>query len=294
MTTAPCPPTPADPAPNEPSTARTENCTCCDGARQPDPTDLFVGMLTRLAEIGMARVERIERRAEAEENAARDINAAAEAKADLILQRNARMTRLCMALALKFKNERIEREKKTAADHAVAEKKRRERRKSLIERVVTQEIEREAAERGEAEGLDTDAILDGLDYDVSERLDEEDIERDLDRCPPGELIARVCREYGIELDREFWRQHQWALEEAGLKSPGSPYATEPEPEPLEPEPAEAKPPEPEVLKPPEVKSPDPAAPLPLELDPRFDPRRAPTPETKRWMEAHLKHLRGGR
>src|SRR5580692_611269 len=71
--------TPADPASHEPSQARTANCACCGGTRQPDPTDEFMVMLKELAELGMgltrdlvaeAREEIAERRAARAEAAA--------------------------------------------------------------------------------------------------------------------------------------------------------------------------------------------------------------------------------
>jgi hypothetical protein len=43
----------ADPASHDPSGARTATCTCCGGARQPDPTDDFIAMLKEYAQLGM-------------------------------------------------------------------------------------------------------------------------------------------------------------------------------------------------------------------------------------------------
>jgi hypothetical protein len=267
----------ADPARHDPSEARPANCTCCGGAREPDPTDDYMRMLRRLAEIGMARAEELHlqmqdeakaRRAEAAtapEADAPDLSEADQPKPklpnpDLALHRTARVVSLCMSLSLKFQKERLEREKQVAADHAVAEKKRKERRKQQIARVVKQAIEREVAEREdrpeEDDGEAGDFDLYGLQQTLSERLDEDDIERDLDRCPLGELIARICRELGITPDWEFWQQHQWALEEARLKPPGSPYAEPPAPDPERPKSEEAKAEEP---KPPELKPEEPPA-----------------------------------
>ena len=261
----------ADPARPEPSPARPENCA---PDRVPDETDFYLRMMHRATEIVMATMERVA--------AEPDTKTAVEGISELT-----RSMRLCAALANKLQNDRFERDRKASAEHAATVKERKARHKAQVERLVEQAVEREIERAEEAgERLDGEALHEA----AYERLEEDDFERDLDKVPTSELVARVCRDCGFEPDLEFWRQQQWALEEARRKPPGSPYATEPEPEAVRPE--AAKPPEPEP--PPEVKPPDPPAPLPLELDPRFDPRRAPTPEVKRWMEAHLKHLRGGR
>ena len=308
-----------DPASHEPSSARPATCTCCGGAREPDPTDDYMRMLRRLEEIGMARAERLHRQSEDEAKSHRAEAAAAPdaadpdrakpdrpkselANIDMALQRVTRVIRQCMMLSLRFYNERLEREKQAAADHAVVEKKRKERRKQQIERVVKQAIEREAAEREqqcEDEDEDDDFDLYGLQRALSERLDEDDIERDLDRCPRGELIARICRELGIEPDWDLWRQHDWALEEARLKPPGSPYAEPPAPDPdrAKPEPEEAKPAEAkaEEPKPPEIKPEEPPPEAPAEPPKRnIDWYR--TPEHQRELEEHkarvIARLRG--
>ncbi len=260
----------ADPAHPEPSTARAERCTCCGGGREPDPTDVYMRMLRRLAEIGMARAEQIFVQTQDAANARPDEAAPPKVDPpkpklpdpDLALHRTARLVRLSMVLSLKFHNERLEREKQAAAEDEAVEKKRKARRKQQIERGVKQAIDREAAERDERpEAADADDGFNPyeLHAELSERLDEDDIERDLDRCPRGELIGRICREFGIEPDWDFLRQQEWAIEEARLDPPA------PEPDAAEPEAAIIPPePEPEAAAPPEieVQEPEPPAPEP--------------------------------
>jgi hypothetical protein len=295
----------ANPARHEPSSARPATCTCCGGAREPDPTDDYMRMLRRLAEIGMARAEQLHLQMRDETNtrraepaAAPDADAPDLAKTDqpkpklpnpdLALHRTTRVVSLCMSLSLRFHKERLEREKQTAADHAVVEKQRKARRKQQIERVVKEAIEREADQRVNEDGSE-DASFDvvELETELSEPLDEDDIVRDLDRCSLGELIGRICRELGFKPDWEFWQQHQWALEEAGLKPPGSPYAEPPPPEPPPPEPERPEPAEAEAEEPepPEIEPEEPPPETPAEPPKRnIDYYR--TPEHQRELEEY--------
>ena len=287
----------ADPASHEPSAARPATCTCSGGAREPDPTDDYMRMLRRLAEIGMARAEQLHRQSEdaakvrrAEPAAppdadAPDLSKPDRSKHDLALHRTGRMVRQCMLLSLKFYNERLERDKQATAAHAVVEQRRKARRKQQIERVVKQAIERE--KQCEDADEEDDFDLYGLQRALSERLDEDDIERDLDRCSRGELIARICREFGIEPNWQLWRQQQWALEEARLKPLGSPYAEPPAPDPDATEPEAATPPEPEPEAPEPEKS-EPPGPEPEAAGaPPLSPiDRMRTPEFQRGEDPH--------
>jgi hypothetical protein len=278
-------------------------------------------MLDELAGLGMRLARLVTVRAEQEE-AARGVAvpaaapaepaAAAELDADdpdlsnlpseprntlptavLALQRVARTVRLCMALSHKLYYDRLERERKTAADYAVAEQTRTARRKQQIERVVKQAIDREIARREpECASKDERLGLYDLDRELSERLDEEDIERDLGRCPTGELVGRVCRDIGIEPDWDLWRTDHWAVEEARLKPPGSPYAVPPEPEEPKPETAKPPEPEPEAAKPPEPE-PEAAKPEAPAAQPTRSLARTPTltPEQKRAADERAAYIR---
>ena len=294
--------TPADPAHDDPSGARPASRDYDEGGREPDPTDFFIRMMKRLAVIGMERMEEVHERSQAARAARQaaaetvpaerddDVDSevparhAAQDRTDLEYQRITRAMRLCAALALKFHNDRLDRDmKKTAEGEAVAQK-RRSRLRSQVERLVKEAIVRETNER-DAEGEDgeIDERFDdySLEQTVSERLDEEDIERDLERCPVGELVGRVCRGFGIKLNWAIWQDQFWALEEARLQTPGSPYAAPPAAlEPEEPKPEAVKPPEPEpdTVKPEDPKPPEAKA---EEPEPEMPKPEAPTEPLKR-------------
>jgi hypothetical protein len=300
---------PADPARNEPSQARPESRDVEAGGREPDPTDFFIRLMKRAAEIGAARLEAAHERSEAE-RAARQAAAeavpaegddetdpaakarqAAQDRADLAYQRVTQAMRYCAALAIRCHNERLDREMKRAAEVAVEDKQRRSRRKDQLKRAVTEAIRHAQKQR--------DAAFKGKNFDwsgedaarwtlLSERLDDEDIEHDLERCSLGELVGRICRELGIKPDWAIWQDAFWALEEARQKPPGSPYAAPPVvPETQAPRSAAAEPPapepepetvEPEAPKPPEPAAAEPPAPEPEAVEPEAPKPPEPAPE----------------
>ena len=312
--------TPADPAHDE-----------------PDPTDFFIRIMKRLAVIGMERMEEVRERSQAARAARQaaaetapaerddDVDSemparrAARDRTDLEYQRITRAMRLCAALALKFHNERLDRDmKKTAEDEAAAQK-RRSRLRSQVERLVKEAIvrdasvrdadERDSGDEEEDEESDEDEERDGsldayyLGQKVSERLYEDDIERDLERCSVGELVARVCRGFGVKPAWEIWKDQFWALEEARLRTPGSPYAAPPAaPEPEKPRPEAAKPPgpapddaKPEDPEPPEARVEEPEPEVPKPEVPAEPPMRNidwfRTPEHQRELEEHGARMR---
>ena len=334
--------TPADPASHEPSQARPASRDYEEGGREPDPTDFFIRIMKRLAVIGMERMEEVRERSQAA-RAARQAAAetapperdddvgsemptrrAAQDRTDLEYQRITRAMRLCAALALKFHNERLDRDmKKTAEDEAAAQK-RRSRLRSQVERLVKEAIvrdasvrdaderdadERDSGDEEEDEESDEDEERDGsldayyLGQKVSERLYEDDIERDLERCSVGELVARVCRGFGVKPAWEIWKDQFWALEEARLRTPGSPYAAPPAaPEPEKPRPEAAKPPgpapddaKPEDPEPPEARVEEPEPEVPKPEVPAEPPMRNidwfRTPEHQRELEEHGARMR---
>jgi len=184
----------------------------------------------------------------AEQRAARD-------PACLDFQRMTRAVRLCMALALQFRDAQLEHEKQEAAASEAVEKQRKSRLQEQLARLVKEAIEMDTLDRiealaeteAEAERFDD---ADGETHDdaddeteaergikafaefhtkprLYERLKEEDIERDLGIVSMGELMARVCRDLEIEPDWTLWAGKHWAQEEARLGTPGSPYARRP-------------------------------------------------------------------
>jgi hypothetical protein len=242
VTDTPCPPTPADPASHDPSEARPATCAYWDGTRRPDPTDRYMAMLDRCAELGMALIEKLA--AEAEEMiAARRAAAAAKRPAAeaavpaaaepppaepapaepatgaeagpaepeltveqhvardpsyLAFQRLTRSLHLCMSLALRFHNDRLDREaglvKGRAAAAAAAPQPPRERspKEQLADR-VKDKIEREAKPE------EKEILL----SELRERLDEEDVERDLQQYPIDELALLICQDLGAGPDGNF-------------------------------------------------------------------------------------------
>ena len=188
--------------------------------------------------------------------------------ADLAYSRAGRSIRLSMDLAIKFHNDRLERDKKIESVQADTERKRIGRRKGQLQRLATDAIkrhtEREIERQLEAEEIDEvdeDAKEDALDtlYEaLSERLDEEDIERDLDICPTSDLFGRICQDLGIEPDWERLGRMFWALEEIQRNVPGSRFTGPPQAAPERAEVPEAEP-EPEAARPEEPKPPDPKA-----------------------------------
>jgi hypothetical protein len=316
----------ADPARHEPSETRPANCTCCGGTRQPDPTDDFIVMLKEYAQLDM-RLARVAVTAAEEEDArlaAAPVPAAAPAEpaveaasaaedpaagkraaerrtalksADLAYSRAGRSMRLSMQLAIKFHDDRLERDKKIDSVAVDAERTRKNRVKGRLRRLATdaikrhteREIERQL-EAEEIEEVDEEAKEDALDslYEaLSERLDEEDIERDLDICPTSELFGRICQDLGVEPDWERLGRAFWALEEIRRNVPGSRFTGPP---PAEPEPAEMPEarPEPQAAEPAAAKPEAPPAP-PVRSN--MDRLRYPTQDEIRAEEERKARIR---
>ena len=245
VTDAPCPPTPADPASHDPSEARPATCAYWDGTRRPDPTDRYMAMLDRCADLGMALIERLSAEAEqiiaARSAAAAARRAAVEAAAPvaaepapaepapaepapaepdtvaeagpaepaltveqhvardpsyLAFQRLTRSVRLCMSLAIRFHNDRLDREaglvKGRAAAAAPQPPRERSPKEQLADR-VKEKIEREA------EPDEKEILL----SELRERLEEEDVERDLKQYPIDELALLICQDLGAGPDGNF-------------------------------------------------------------------------------------------
>ena len=347
---------PADPARHDPSEARPANCACCGGTREPDPTDENLRLMRRAANLSMYVMEAAAERAR--RVLASDADADVADRSDLAFQRSGRSLRLCITLSDKLHGGRLERDKKLAAGDAVEVKERKTRLKSQAKRLVMEaidqqvekEIKEETERRAESERLtesereteseDTEAFdEDDEDEDdefdfalhhrgyrgqtlrdlLFKRLEEEDIEQDLGRCPQSELVGRLCGDLKIEAPWERWDTEHWAKEEARRQVPGSPYprppAAEPEPEevpereaakpeaaevpvaepervearlepeaaePPEPEPEEPKPPEPEAE---EAKPEEPVAP------PKRDRDWYRSPEHQRELEEYRARIR---
>jgi hypothetical protein len=262
---------------HEPSAARAESCTCCGGGREPDPTDDNLRTLRRLGDLALAVAEKLAARIldeDAQQAAAPDEPGDAPKRhgqrsaAALAFQRIERGVRQCILLSNKLHDDRLARETQIAAASAKVEQQRRERRRSRVAHLVKEAIERDAEESGG----DEYERLEKLDL----RIDEEDIESDIGRIADSAIIARLCKDCGVEAPWKLWAGEQWALEEVRLKPPGSAYAGSPpaaptEPGPQEVEPVGAKQSQPEPLHPKADEPAASAAKLPEPEPPRPEP-----------------------
>lgn len=211
-------------------------------------------MLSWLATMGMQLTEvklvRARRVLEAD-----DPKDSAGDRSDLEYYRLSRAVRLTIALKDRLRNERAGRAEEAAVKQESDRQDRKKRRKEQVERAVGQAIEKQA--RREFERLtEADAEADeqpvierpeALLETLSERLEEDDIEQDLDLRPTGEIVRRICRDLGIEAAWELWRNSRWAGEEARAKPPGAPCATPSAAGAPEPGPEAAEPPKPEPV-----------------------------------------------
>ena len=203
----------ADPASHDPSGVRAEGCADGGVPRQADPTDRYMLALDRLTDLGMALTEDLVAEARemiAARRAARaaapldpatvpatdpnEPEPAAEALAardpsGLTFSRLTRAVRLCMALAIRLHNDRLDREAGIVKPGAAAKPPGQpapERELTDLEQIearVAAVIEREA-EPSEHERLHR--VL-------TEQLEDRDIEHKLYRLSPDEIVAMMCR-----------------------------------------------------------------------------------------------------
>jgi hypothetical protein len=230
----------ADPARHEPSAARPARPAYYEGGREADPTDRQMRILQRLTDLCMERAEQMvacgrgkdglpasapeatpaDPTASAEPEEAPDTEAgdraeealtqgqrAASDSSGLALARIARAVRMSVWLEARLHSERLEREQKAAA-HDAAQQQRKSHLKNHLQRHVKDAIERQTED--EAEPVEREI----LERALGERLERDDIERDLIRCSPEELVARICQEFGIEFDPDFWTADEWTWEDA--------------------------------------------------------------------------------
>jgi hypothetical protein len=185
MSTAP--PTPE--APN-PAVARAER---------------HLALLAELADIGMDLAREVRRQA-------LDASEDAPSAADLALtfSRVARAVRQTVALEARLAEARAEPPVRSVADRWRAIRRRRQ-----VEEIVTDIIDNEP-------DLEFDA--DRLLTDLHERLADGDEAADFADRPVGEMIARICRDLGVAPDWNRFKDEDWAIEEARVRPPGSPFA----------------------------------------------------------------------
>jgi hypothetical protein len=229
----------ADPARPEPTTARPARPAYYEGGREADPTDRHMRVLQRLTDLCMEATEQLvargrgqnDRRAAAPEAPPVDPAASAEPEeppdteagdraeevliqgqhpvpdsTGLALARLARAVRMSVWLEARLHSERLEREQK-AATHDAAQQQRKSRLKQQLKRRVKEAIERQTED--EAEPLEREI----LERALAERLEQDDIERDILRYAPEEIVGRICRELGIDFDPALWTEDEWVWEE---------------------------------------------------------------------------------
>ena len=169
-----------------------------------------IDMLTRLAEIGIARA------AEPVEPPER---------ADLAYSRIARAVRLTLALQSRLIKDLV------ALEHGVPPKAEarpapvakpepdpaelRDERAGRIDRIVRRIIE-------DTERFKED--IQRLSREAWERLEDEDVYGDLLSRPMGEIVALICEDLGLKPDWDRLAKEAWAVEEARAAPPGSPFA----------------------------------------------------------------------
>ena len=224
-----------DAAPNGPSPERRESCACeaAEVAEGAERRERHLRMLRELGEIGMTLARAVGQRA-LEEAKALDQAGAEASSAEpaarksgpdlaLVFTRLSRSVRQTLALEQRIAEGKLtpvprpipagvlNRQAERAAD---AEEDRRERRKDQVERLVKEAIATEHA----------GAAAVNLEYKMRDRLEDEDIDRDIGTQPIGALVARICWDLGLGPDWSQWSQDYWATEEIRTKAPGSPYA----------------------------------------------------------------------
>jgi hypothetical protein len=93
----------------------------------------------------------------------------------------------------------------------------------------------------------TPGIIAACAYEARERLDDDDIYGLVTSRPVGELVALICRDFGLEPNWDALAQEAWAQAEMASGAPGSPFLDDgdDEEEDEDPEPG----PEPPVCRP---------------------------------------------
>jgi hypothetical protein len=99
------------------------------------------------------------------------------------------------------------------AAREAARRERKARVRSIVQRLAEQQWEAEGADAETLEALG----LEGLD-----RLDE-DVYGDVMERPMGEIVARICRDLGLDPDWSRLAQEAWAEAEAAAGAAGSPF-----------------------------------------------------------------------
>ncbi len=223
----------ASTAPNEPEPERAEDRVRDRARASAERAERQMMWLEELAEIGMVLAREIREQAVQPAEPA-DLGQELDTLGP-DYARVAHAVRQTIALEKLIDKELLALEEKQAATEA-------ERRTAEVEhRAFVQQgyqiRRRKIVQRAVRRAIDHAVALAEADAD---EIDEEDVEntysamyetlRDYEACgelkdrPFGEIIARICRDLGINPDLSLWQDEPWAVEEMRTKPKGSPYA----------------------------------------------------------------------
>jgi hypothetical protein len=172
-------------------------------------------MLGQLAEIGLEIAGAVERQA-----GGRASVPALSGDAALAYARVTRSVRQTMLLQSKLieglkAQDQVEGEARAKAEAEAVRSTPEYQRRVRVERIVGRLL---VAEHPDGD----DAEIDDLIMEAGERLDDEDLYGDLMERPVSELVARICRDLGLEPRWAELVQELWAQKEIETGAPGEP------------------------------------------------------------------------
>jgi hypothetical protein len=179
-------------------------------------------LLGELAEIGLDVARAVERQASGRND---DQPEVFQGDLALAYSRVSRAVRLTLMLQAKLIEDLRAADMAGAEERAAAEAEaakdleRRDpayQRKARVEAIVERLIE--------AEHPDEEETVDDVLREAAERLDDEDLYGDLLERPVSELVARLCKDLGLEPDWAELAEEFWAVREVQSGRPGWPLA----------------------------------------------------------------------
>jgi hypothetical protein len=180
-----------------------------------------LGVLGRLAEAGLNIALAIERQVTGAGSAEADAAPAVQGDVALAYSRVSRAVRLTIGLqarllkdlqaldqAAVLRTTRAQAEAGRARQALEAERKARVQR--IVERLILEEAEDRSWDEAEVESLAQEAY---------ERLEHDDIYGDIAALPVSEIVARVCRDLGLEPDWARHAEEAWTQGQTGAEAP---------------------------------------------------------------------------
>ncbi|MGZ3398694.1 MAG: hypothetical protein ACXWKX_05705 [Caulobacteraceae bacterium] len=204
---------PDTPAPNAPPTDSDET----DWSRPFVMRQLQ--LLGDLAEIGLEVARGVERRVKAAEA---DEDLAPVALAYSRVSRAVRLTLMLQSRLIKDRKADEQAEAKALAEVRAEQAKQEAVRDPVYQRKVRVEtiLERVALARHPGDAARADRLV----REGGERLDDEDLYGDLMERPLSELVARLCRDLGLDPDWSELAEELWAVREVESGAVGWPLA----------------------------------------------------------------------